>query len=348
MPKCTDEQSTTPQVPEFTTVPRITVTTTVLYSVSDGEEYTSTETVTVTPYITITTGTTITLPSASKTTMIGSTVTQTDSSLGVVTVTIYISEVSTQAQTGAVGISVSTDHITTPEPVTTTVLQTVFPIPSSASTRTCTESAMTSSETLVPASHSPITVVTTLPTLTVTISAGSEASSTDVSTTVETSTATTTVAFGVAATGASVDTTCKTSSAAIDSTSTTESTVITVTTTATNHTPYLVSGSSHSSIGLINSTNSVTVGTATTLSAHVTAESIAWYTALTHMPSVNSTGSAITAYPANTSIPVNSGAGSDEKPPCSMPWGGNNGGGSRSCVVMLAVVISLGLQGFVM
>ncbi|RYC57573.1 hypothetical protein CHU98_g8644 [Xylaria longipes] len=344
--KCThvptpDEQSPTTEVPEITTAPRITVTTTILYSVSDGEEYTSTETVIATPHVTILRGTTITLPSATKPTTIGSMATRTDSSLGVVTVTVYLSQVLTQAQTGAVGISVSAASVTAPEPVTATVLQTVFPVLSSISTTTCTESATASSKTTVPVSHSPATVVATLPTLTVTVSVGSLTSSMDASTTVETSTATTTVTFGVAATGASVDTTCTTSSAAIDSTSA-------ATTPSASHTPYLVSDSSYSSVRLINSTSAFTVGTVIVSSTHVTAESITRYTALTHMPSVNSTGSAITTYPANTSIPVSSGAGSDEKPPCSLPWGGNDGGGSRSCVVMLAVVISLGLQGFVM
>ncbi|TRX89601.1 hypothetical protein FHL15_009510 [Xylaria flabelliformis] len=326
--KCTHtpiltKQSSTIEASEFTT--------TILYSVSDGEEYTSTETVTVTPHVTIIRSTTITLPPDAKTTTIDSTVTQIDSSLGVVTVTVYVSEVLTEAQTGAVGISVSAYHVTAPKPVTTTVVQTVYPVPSSVSTTTCTESDMTKTRSVVSASHSLITIAGALPTLTVTVSVESLSSSTDASILTETSTATTTVTSGVAAASASVDTTCTTSTAG-------NPTATTVTTSSASHTRHQMSDSSYSSVGLINST----VGTVVVSSAHVTAQSITRYTALTHMPSANSTGGAITTYP------VSSGAGSDEKPPCSVPWGGNDGGGSRSCVVMLAVVISLGLQGFVM
>ncbi|KAI0553056.1 hypothetical protein F4679DRAFT_533398 [Xylaria curta] len=333
--KCTHkptptDQSSIIQASEFTT--------TVLYSVSDGEEFTSTETVTVTPHVTILRGTTITLPPAAKTTTIDSTVTQTDSFLGFVTVTVYVSEVLTQAQTGAIGISVSAYHVTAPKPVTTTVVQTVSPVPSSISTTTCTESDMTETQSVVSVSHSPITVVGILPTLTVTVSVESLSSSTDASILTETNTATTTVTLGAAATSASVDTTCTTSTAGTGSTSAGNPTATAVTTSSASHTRHQVSDSSYSSVGLINST----VGTVVVSSAHVTAQSITRYTALTHMPSVNFTGSALTTYS------VSSGAGSDEKPPCSVPWGGNDGGGSRSCVVMLAVVISLGLQGFVM
>ncbi|KAI0194496.1 hypothetical protein EV127DRAFT_422536, partial [Xylaria flabelliformis] len=278
-------------------------------------------------------GTTITLPPDAKTTTIDSTVTQTHSSLGVVTVTVYVSEVLTEAQTGAVGISVSAYHITDPKPVTTTVVQTVYPVPTSISTTTCTESDMTKTQSVSSASHSPITVAGILPTVTVTVNVESLSSSTDASILTETSTATTTVTSGVAAASASVDTTCTTSTAATAG----NPTATAVTSSSASHTRHQMSDSSYSSIGLINST----VGTVVVSSAHVTAQSITRYTALTHIPSANFTGSAITTYP------VSSGAGPDEKPPCSVPWGGNDGGGSRSCVVMLAVVISLGLQAFV-
>ncbi|KAI1423621.1 hypothetical protein F5Y12DRAFT_528575 [Xylaria sp. FL1777] len=180
-------QSSAVQVTK-TTRPHVTVTTTttIWHSASDCEEYTGTETVTVTPYATITKGTTVTLSSTTRALESGSTITETNQSLVNVTETVYVSPPSTQAQTGAVGISVSTRDITVSDVTTTTVVQTVSPVPTEFLTTNCTGSAMISSRS----------TATNRSTLTITVNPGSLISTNDVSAfgiTVGTSTATTTV-----------------------------------------------------------------------------------------------------------------------------------------------------------
>ncbi|KAJ2989734.1 hypothetical protein NUW58_g3319 [Xylaria curta] len=325
-----DGQSLSTQVSELITLPTITVTTTISYSALDSEEYTGTETITVTPRVTITKGTTITLSSTTETQEASSAATQKNSSADsvTVTVTVYLSQLSTQAQTGAVGISGSAGNFTALAPVTATVVQTVSPVPGNPSGTKCTKSVTSGSSSVYPMSHLSVMTVPALSTSTVlTTSSTAEAP-----VTVKTITSTTTITLDV-------DTTCTTSSAAIDSTYTSELTVTTGMVPSINHTPYPVSHTSHWSIEF--NTSIIAVGTVTLSLVHVTTESATKHTASIHTPSGEVTGSYATAYPANTSIPVSSGAGSDEKPPCSLPWGGGDGGGSRTCVVMLAVVISL-------
>ncbi|KAI0538512.1 hypothetical protein GGR58DRAFT_526090 [Xylaria digitata] len=323
MPGCTgtptsDDQYSSTQLSVFTTMPHITLTTTILYSTSDSEEFTSTETVTETPLVTVTKGTTITLSSAPETTVTA-------------TVTVYVSQLQTQTQTGENSGLVSAADITVSEVVTATIVQTVSPVPTGTSTTMCTESSMTESDYVVPTSPSRTTIRSTL---TVTVTSGSLASSTDVSpeTTVETSVKTTTVTVS---TGTSVDTTCKTSSAAISSESSTTAT----SSATTTHTPYPTSDTPFGSVVFANSTMTVTVGTIT-VPANVTAETTK-HRGSTHTPHFHSTGSITTAYPANPTVPINSGAGLGKKRPVKIFWGDGDGGTSSTCVILLVMIISL-------
>ncbi|KAJ8122022.1 hypothetical protein ONZ43_g1678 [Nemania bipapillata] len=315
--KCTEmpmshEQPSSYQASASTTIPKVTVTTnTLLYSTTDSEEYTSTETVTMTPYVTIVKSTTLTPSSTTETLPTRSPATQADASLPVVTVTVYMSQPTTEAQTGAVGISISTATITVSELITATVMQTVSPVPVGASTKTCTEStsAMGSSPAVVLVSQPITTVATALLELTITTSySGDLVSTMDASsdsTTTETISAMTTITYGVEATSTSMDTTCTTSSSAV-------SVFTTVTIPSVAHAPYPVSNAMSWSVSFINSTRTVTVS-----SGYI-------------VPS-----------PHHTDVPVSSGGKSTKKPSSSFSWGGNDGAGSHFCVVMLVAIVSL-------
>ncbi|KAI1197357.1 hypothetical protein F5X97DRAFT_302450 [Nemania serpens] len=313
-PKCGN--MTMPEQSLSTTKPRITVTTTISYSVTDSEEYTGTETVTVTPYVTITKTTTVTPSSELYTSVVGNTVTKTGLSPSMVTVTVYVTQpLITEAQTGAVGVSASITDITVSEPVTATVVQTIFPVPVGASTTKCTEAVVTESSSVASGPYSFITVVTVFSTSTTPVSYGSLISTPGASP--ETSPATTTATYEVAGTSASVDTTCTTPSAVVHSTSTTDLVYITAMTPLSAYTPHSVSDTVFWSVGFINITRTVTVP-----SGHVTTA----------------------PHPDMTRVPISSGAGPNKKPPSALSWGDNNGGGSYSCVVMLVAIVSLVLQ----
>ncbi|KAF2966663.1 hypothetical protein GQX73_g6922 [Xylaria multiplex] len=302
-----DDQYSSTQFPVVTTVPHITVTTTILYSGSGSEEYTSTETITETPLVTVTRGTTITLSSAPETP-------------ATMTVTVYISQLPTQTQAEETSVLVSAADITVSEVVTATVVATVSPVP----TTKCTdESTMTESDYVVSTSSSHAT------TLTITVTPGSLTSSTDVSpehTTVETSINMTTVTVSAST---SVDTTCKTSSTGTSNKSSTPAT----SSVTTTHTPYPMS------VLFTNSTMTVTVGTIT-VPANVTAETTK-HSGSTHTHHFYSTGSITTPYPANPTVSISSGSKLGKKRPVKIFWGDTDGGCSNTCVILLVMIISL-------
>ncbi|TGJ82292.1 hypothetical protein E0Z10_g6467 [Xylaria hypoxylon] len=341
--KCTnasthDDQSSSTQLPMFTTMPHITVTTTILYSVSGSEWFTSTETVTETPHITITKGTTTTLSSAPETSDITITNAYTNPPPVIVTVTVYVSQPSTQTQTGAASSPVSGTDITISEAVTATVLQTVSPVPTRTMTTECTESTMTGSDYVVPVSSSFATVRSTL---TITVTSVGLDSSMEVSpgvTTVETGTTMTTVTSKAATTSTDVYTTYKASSVAVNSTLV-FTTVATLSATTT-HTLYPVRETSFGSVIFVNSTSAITVGIVTA-SVNVTTEPTPKYTGSTHMSNVHLTGSTATAYPTNATSPISSGANSGKKRPVKVFWGDSDGGCSHTCVILLVMIVSL-------
>ncbi|KAI0405368.1 hypothetical protein F4802DRAFT_562870, partial [Xylaria palmicola] len=199
---------------------------------------------------------------------------------------------------------------------------------------------MASSGPISPDSQSAVTAITNLSTSTITAALPT----TDVSTSVKTTITITTVAVGAATASVSADTSCTMSSVATESMSTTGVTSPMTTSPLVISTPYTASGSSYWGVTFVNSTLTVTVGTVAGSSVHVTEQSFTRSTVSTSAPDVNFTSGTATGYPANPTIPVSSGTGAKAKPPCSLPWGGNDGGGSHTCVVMMTMVIAVSLQ----
>ncbi|KAI1822934.1 hypothetical protein F4861DRAFT_512463 [Xylaria intraflava] len=308
------DDSTLSPVPTTTALPTITMTTTIQYSTSDSEEYTSTETVTVTPYVTITDTITSTLPTTTKTSITDNAVTKTGSSVSVVTVTVYVTPTLTQAQTSAIGASIATGNIATSQPVAATITQTVVPIPISTSTTTLTDFVVASSDTAVSSASPYVTVITTQLTSTVMGKFGNLTSTMDGSPNMTVVTYTTAFSFTVTP-GAANATWTKLPVAASN---TVGADMVSTMLSATRK-PVPVSGTVSWSVVPIETAGSATV----------------------------TVPSSADAYSTPTYNPSRSGAGSDKKLPATVFWGGNNGGGTGMCVMMLVAIVSL-IQVFVM
>ncbi|KAK5627647.1 hypothetical protein RRF57_003362 [Xylaria bambusicola] len=299
------EQPSSTQVTRTVTSLYVTVTTTVVYSTSDCEEYTGTEIVTMTPYVTITRGTTITISSATKASVDGSTLTLTNQSASTVTMTVYIPQSLTQSQTGASSGSPSAANITISEVVTATVVQTVSPVPSGP---------LTSSRS----------TITRRSTLTITVSARSVTSTNDVS--------------PIATTlRSSVDTACKKTSSASNSTSGFTTRALS---TPTSRAPYSVGISIHESVRTINSTGTDNVANLPP-PGNVTSNTVTKHTIATYTPNIHHPGSTVTAFPINATVPISAGESLGKKRPIKVSWGDTDGTYSQTCIILLVMIISL-------
>lgn len=315
----------------------VTTTTVVFRGCDEGdEEFTGTETVTITPRVTSVDTTTVTTYSlALNATALDAsipydTVTTTDYLTGIVTVTVYTSDASTQGETEAISASASSSDITTSVSehlLTTTVMQTVIPIPqSSDDTTTCRESSTASTTADVQTSQmSTITVTISESTIvTATESLGYSVDNMHGNTTSGTTTMT---ADAVTASGIA-STTCTDGTAAAGS----YSAMMTMP-DATN-TPYPLTRTVFWSPSPGNDTRANMTGTAGTI--HVptmTDDSVVFETV----------SSAIIVHATPTDGTFSSGASSNKKLP---RMGESNGTGYGYCTVMV-VAISLVIQAFV-
>ncbi|KAJ3577258.1 hypothetical protein NPX13_g3308 [Xylaria arbuscula] len=311
------------------TVLYTTVTSTIVYSASGCEEYTGTETVTMTPYVTITKGTTKTLTSARNTSANDSTVTQTNNSASAVTVTVYLSQLSAEQQSGVVGSSVSALNVTVSEVITATVVQTVSPVPSGPFTTKHTGSSIANS----------LSTITRKSTLTITISARSVFSTIDVSP-IATSLGTGTSPTGMmtATADTSLDTTCT------ELSTPSNGTLVFSTTTSplapTHSPPYVVSISIHGSVRTANSTS----GTNTTTvpaSDNITSRSVTKHTVVTYTPNIHQPGGTMPTSPVNSTVTISAGESLGKKRPIKVSWGDTDGSYSQTCVILVALIVSL-------